>query len=150
MEHAKGHVEHGKLHTYEEEHFRFNAVKDPIVHEAPLKISPELLEKAHTDVYCLTPFERRQIALYEKQQNVLKREKKRDQATRDLLAETMRRRFPYGVKDFDSPDNLDSDVYGEQAKKLHELAERKEAHQQRRYDCTSIVLSSLYLTVFFF
>ncbi len=36
----------------------------------PLKISSELLEKAHKDIYVLTPFERRQIAEYEKQQNV--------------------------------------------------------------------------------
>lgn len=80
----------------------------------------------------ITPQERRNIHEFEKKTLMAKQLFRKAQADRARAMDALRHRYPNGVLGIDSPNNMDSSIYGDRARQLDRVrAKTAEAHKRR-------------------
>ena len=120
--HGKQHVQEGVFYAFEDSHFENNKVTEPAVRPIQSNISAALLEKVqNNEIFVLTPYERKQIFEYEKQQLALRNELLKNTREREKIRSTIHLRYPNGVPNFDSPALANSLIYSSDVHEVEAL-----------------------------
>eukprot|EP00455_Lapot_gusevi_P009474 TRINITY_DN14244_c0_g1_i3.p1 TRINITY_DN14244_c0_g1~~TRINITY_DN14244_c0_g1_i3.p1 ORF type:complete len:397 (+),score=64.26 TRINITY_DN14244_c0_g1_i3:130-1191(+) len=128
---ASKHLNEGVYHVFEPAKFVNGTVTEPAVKAVPVPMPKDIVDSSKEN-YLLTPFERRQLLEIEKQQRILREEQHKQAVQQTRFKQVMRNFYPNGLKDYDSPLNPNSPVYGEMGQKYQEETQTRQMRAQVR------------------